>query len=765
MSSNFTRMTYGAWYKSDAYLGGLNGGAPGFDGEIANATTFVSDLSHAKDLGARLSIKVVGPATGYGKGSAFSLGAWKAKFDEAVARTSASQMSAFFADGTLIGHMMLDDLGASGAFSKEPTFAEIDEMARYSKSKWSIPTSVRIHGSYLKSIVTQSQYSYLDYCWNQWHKRYGAVGPWYITNTNDARSVGLGSMQGFNLLNGGSGITAPWNVSGDNLAGSFGCSPQEIDAIGNAFSAVTASLGIMPWAHQNNAGDSNYWDMTSIQTALTALFSRAIGKVIGPFNWRGDLAGSSSGTTQGSVDTQTGNWGVIQVADDYTRTADAASLSVPLPTGAGTGQALCILTYSRDNTFRTAVAPSGFSEAARVSGNSAQGGELCLFIKKLAAPPSGNQIIDFTGPGGAGSAGGSMMGRSFAVSGVTTGTIICGVGSDSSWPNTGSDMGPVKGKFTSTVSDALVLVCAAKANDFGGGSIDVPPDTMSITTNAGETWSRLFILANGAGSDSGMFCDYTFTSGLLSIDTKSWSQNTTATNATAGAGCGFFVALAPVSIVSGQPPVMSEFVDWTVSTGSDVSFRVVSTGSTPITYSKVSAPSTATFGSSTGQFTFTPTSAGTYFITLRATNSFGSDTQSLFVFANTPSSTSTGGVGGGTNHAPDITNPGDKTVAAHDLLSFLVDVNDVDGDPITMAMQSAPAGAFLDSMSGQFVWIPNGHQGPGVYPIVIIASDGQTESRSTFTVTVTDTRWTRYGGPSNQLAKISTTSNSFTRIR
>jgi hypothetical protein len=259
-----------------------------------------------------------------------------------------------------------------------------------------------------------------------------------------------------------------------------------------------------------------------------------------------------------------------------------------------------------------------------------------------------------------------------------------------------------------------------------------------------------------------MFLDWAATSGIASITSKTWSQTT---GTQTGAGCGFMVCFAPLAVVGGTPPAMDLGVEPNVSlsVGSHLSFTLVSTGSTPITYSKISGPSNITLGSSTGAFEFTPLTAAAHVIGLRATNSFGSDTEFFTVTASSPGGS--GSTTTGSNSAPVIVHPGNKQIAAHDLLSFVVGATDADQDPLTYLLETgSPSGARIDSQTGQFLWSPTGEQGPGTYPIVVKVTDGTNLSRSTFTVTVTDTPWTRSlpsrggfsdtGGPSNSFRRI-----------
>lgn len=761
MSSLATSAFYGA---SVADVSATGGGAalPMRDGTMIGTGDFISNLSAAKARGSRLILKFTGsPNNILGVNSEFSLAKWQAKMAEAAAKTNAQQMGNFVQDGTLLAHWMIDDLKNGSVIfpGGAPTYAEIESMASTSKSHWSqVPTTVRVENQYLKQIANAagaSRYTYLDFGWQAWHKKHGPALAFWSNHINDGRTIGLGAAGGFNLLNGGSGITPPWNTHPESPAG-FGMSPQEIDACGAATSALTYLIGSNAWAQNPQFDDANYWNMPSIQTALQAFANVHIGRLQGPINWR-DVSGGTSGSTQ----TVAGKWGLVD--GSHYRTGDASSIPVPVPANLAVGNLYCIQTYSRD-TARTAVAPSDMSEAARVSGSSGRGGEIALFYKIADAGDVGqaSKTVSFSGAGGTGS---QVMGRSYAFSGNTQvqAQLVNAVGSDSSWPGGNSNMGPVK-PITSIRSDSLILICAGRPRRFGVHP--TPQDLMSATTSGGESWNRLFILESSAGDDGAMFADYAITSGLVSITTKSWSQLTLASSSNSGPGVGFMVAFTPNSVISGQPPVIGNFDEEagvTMSVASTLSFTFSSTGSTPITWSKESGPSNITLGASTGAFQWSPTTTGNYVISVAATNSFGSDIVT-FTAAIVSSGSTVGGGSGNPNLAPTITHPGNKTVAAHDLLSFIVASNDAQGDRVALSLENPPTGAFIDRDTGQFIWIPSGEQGPGAYPVVVVSSDGQAESRSTFTVTVTDTPWTRDGGPSTQLGRINPAGNQFRRI-
>ena len=757
-SSALTRSLYGAQVQ-DASAGGGGAAAPMHDVIMNGTGNFISDLSLLKSRGASAIVKFVGGPTNYvGVNSEFSLAMWKTWMTKAFNKTNPTQIANFVADGTLFANWLIDDLkqGTNVFSGGAPTFAELEEMAEFSKGTWTtLPCAVRVENQYLHDLCINagaSNYTYVDFGWAMWHNRFGAALPWFTNHVNDGRAVKLGALIGANVLNGGSGLTAPWNVH-PNRANQWGMSPQEIDAAGAAgLSALTTTLGFVFWAQNPNFDDIGYWNWESIQTAMDGIKARAVGRSPGPVNWHGE-----SGSTSGSTQTVAGRWNFLGYARKRGNHPD--TMNVDLPASVPANSALCIVAYSRDSG-RSSVCPSNWSEAQHISGTSEQGGDLALYYR-IATGNEGGGIQALAWSGSVTDT--ACQAISFAFSGNTTFSqpvVLSKAGSARSWAAGSSNMGPVPG-IQSTVSDAVIICISAKANDFANGD-PVPDDTMSATTSDGETWNRMILSTNGSGPESGVLIDYTITSGTPSITTKSWTQGTGAGSASSGAGCGFMVAFAPQSIVSGQPPVLVDLEDLTMSVASNLSFTLVSTGSTPFVYSLTSGPSNVTLGSSTGAFQWSPLTTGDFYLILRSTNSFGFDEQDFTATIVSSGGTSEGG-SGDANTAPSITHPGNKTVYAHDLLSFIVAASDAQGDDIDFALESNPAGSFIDERTGQFIWIPSGEQGPGTYPIVVVASDGQAESRSTFTVTVNDTPWTRDGGPSTQLGR-TVPDNSFRRI-
>lgn len=743
MSSTSTRAPYGMSFSGPGQTGGNDGAFIDFFG---NGTgDFVSDLSAFKAQGVRAIPKFSGALANYTDSNlSFVMDKWKSQITTQFARCPAQQMRNFVLDGTLLAHNIMDDCepGSPSFNGHPPTMQDLDDMAQFSKSQLTfLPCFVRVHNTIL---AAKSSWTYLDAGWMQWRQSRGPVETWYVNNINVGRALGLGAVLGFNFLDGGSGATAPWNIH-VNKPNLYGMSPMELDACTAAIqSAATLFIGMYGWTANPSFDDTDYYSRADLQTSLTALANTMIGRRIGPINWRD--SGSSSGSTQ----TVGGGWSIRDNGlNTVTRKNNAASMSVPPPDVYAAGDLHCMLTYSRDSGL-TCSTPSGWSETKRFnSGNSAQGGELCLFHKVGSGVSELATTVNI--PGGGNVAGTSVMARWFVISHSSTvaANLVAASGSGRSWASQ-TGMGPIPGA-TSIRSDALFLICGARANDFGGGSVD--ENWMSATTGP-ESWNRVFMTGTDLGIDAGFFVDAGATSGIVSMATKSYSQ---LSGSQAGAGCGFMVAFAPLSVVAGTPPQFdTAFGDITISVGSTVSFLIQSSGSTPFVYSKLSGPSNVTLGSSSGQFQFTPLSVNTYVIQLRVTNSFGSDSDGFNVFAVAQNQMN--------NSAPVITHPGDKVIAEHELLSFIVQASDPDNDPLSYSLVGgAPVGTYIDAQSGQFLWIPNGTQS-GTHPIVVNVTDGQAESLSTFTVTVTDARWAKERGPSSGFGQPSATGNIFRRI-
>src|SRR5438552_5498947 len=152
------------------------------------------------------------------------------------------------------------------------------------------------------------------------------------------------------------------------------------------------------------------------------------------------------------------------------------------------------------------------------------------------------------------------------------------------------------------------------------------------------------------------------------------------------------------------------------------------------------APAGATIGASTGAFSWTPTEAqgpGVFPVTIRATDNGSppmSGTAAITITVNE------------VNSAPVVTNPGNKTVNELATLAFTVTATDSDipANTITWSLTlgtPAATGATIGAGTGAFSWTPTEAQGPGTYPVTIVATDNGSPALSgnaAITITVNE---------------------------
>ncbi|WP_303852529.1 putative Ig domain-containing protein [Seleniivibrio woodruffii] len=136
-----------------------------------------------------------------------------------------------------------------------------------------------------------------------------------------------------------------------------------------------------------------------------------------------------------------------------------------------------------------------------------------------------------------------------------------------------------------------------------------------------------------------------------------------------------------------------------------------------LTFSIQNSPSWASFSTTTGALTGTPSNsdAGTYSnITISVSDGNGG-TAALASFSITVSSSNT---------APTISGTPDATVTAGTAYGFVPTSNDVDGDTLTFSIQNRPSWATFDTATGAFSGTPAGSDIGTYSDITITVSDG-----------------------------------------
>jgi hypothetical protein len=210
------------------------------------------DLSAIKSRGGRIALMMAGPDFHYKDADGhFSLTKWKARID----RYRNTNFNSYVTDGTIIGHYLIDEPNDPANWNGRTIDGNtLDEMARYSKSKWpNLPTIVRTQPDYLERW---GPYRYLDAAWAQYVERKGNVNDYLNDNVASAKRQGLGLVVGLNYLKGG--------VNNREMTAS------QVKSWGTAMLASTYPCAFISWKY-----DSHVLSSSAMKDAMNALRNKA----------------------------------------------------------------------------------------------------------------------------------------------------------------------------------------------------------------------------------------------------------------------------------------------------------------------------------------------------------------------------------------------------------------------------------------------------------------------------------------------------------
>ena len=180
---------------------------------------------------------------------------------------------------------------------------------------------------------------------------------------------------------------------------------------------------------------------------------------------------------------------------------------------------------------------------------------------------------------------------------------------------------------------------------------------------------------------------------------------------------------------SNRAPTISGTPSTSVGTGQTYSFQPSASdpdGDT-LAFSIQNKPSWATFSTTTGRLSGTPTSTGTFGnIVIKVTDGSLSDSLPAFAIAVTSAPT---------NNAPTISGSPATSVTAGQAYSFQPSATDADGDVLTFSIQNRPSWATFSPTTGRLAGTPT----VGTFGNIIISvTDGKaTRSLPAFSLTVT----------------------------
>lgn len=197
----------------------------------------------------------------------FDIGKWK----EDLAVWKDSGVQTYIDNGTLIGHMMLDDiLTFPGA---DPAAADIDEMARYSQELLpGLMTFVRNRATTMP-VPTNGAYTYLDAVVNQYEVLHGDVETYAVAEAAAAEQLNVGIINGLNIADGGDGSSgkAGWRT------GFFAMSATEIQHYSAVLLNVPNVIMFLLWEYdsQERWSDgtlgSHYFDQPEFEEAISGI--------------------------------------------------------------------------------------------------------------------------------------------------------------------------------------------------------------------------------------------------------------------------------------------------------------------------------------------------------------------------------------------------------------------------------------------------------------------------------------------------------------
>ncbi|HEY0938830.1 MAG TPA: putative Ig domain-containing protein [Steroidobacter sp.] len=185
-----------------------------------------------------------------------------------------------------------------------------------------------------------------------------------------------------------------------------------------------------------------------------------------------------------------------------------------------------------------------------------------------------------------------------------------------------------------------------------------------------------------------------------------------------------------VSNVANRAPVISGTPATTATVGTAYSFQpsAADADGNSLGFSISNRPSWATFSTSTGRLSGTPTASGT-FSNIVITVSDGRATASLPAFSITVSNVA--------NRAPVISGSPATSVNAGSAYSFRPTASDADGNTLTFSIANRPSWASFDTSTGRLSGTPTAAQAGSYANIVISVSDGRaTVSLPAFSINV-----------------------------
>lgn len=260
--SSLPGITFGTNNMPASYLTSVHTGSL-LSGTLS-PTNIVSELTAMRSRGGRVVIKLCKGRDTYVKNAdgTFSFTKWKALVD----RYKNVNLAPFIADGTVLGHYLIDEPHRAVRWGgKIIPQATIEAMAAYSKRIWpTMPALVRVVPSWLGTAPVT--YTHLDAGWLQYASGKGDVTQLVTAEVAAAKRKGLGLVVGMNVVDGGNGSSG---IPGET-PGKYAMSATELRTYGTVLLNQSYVCGFYMYNHK-----LSYYGRSDIKAAMAELSTKA----------------------------------------------------------------------------------------------------------------------------------------------------------------------------------------------------------------------------------------------------------------------------------------------------------------------------------------------------------------------------------------------------------------------------------------------------------------------------------------------------------
>jgi hypothetical protein len=234
----------------------LGGAFTGTQITATDSSCLLADLERARRANARVFISFTGNAQWNRDEDGFSLEKWQRRVD----RFRDVELASYIADGTILGHLLVDEPNDRHEWNGETVpLADIEAMAKYSKEVWpAMSTYVRAFPEFMKG----GQYPHLDALWFQYLDRWAPLDDFIAKHFEEVKEFDLKVVNGLSVINGGSEASG---IPG-RRQGMHAMSADELRAWGGRLLAQPNLCAFLMWEY-----DEAYLARPDIKAAIEDL--------------------------------------------------------------------------------------------------------------------------------------------------------------------------------------------------------------------------------------------------------------------------------------------------------------------------------------------------------------------------------------------------------------------------------------------------------------------------------------------------------------